>query len=343
MINALAFLLDQPPGALRAELATPRAMPVTPPAAPVGVPSELARRRPDIRAAEAQLHAATADIGVAVAAFYPTVQLNGGVGFDSLTLPKLWQANSLQYIFGPSIQLPIFNAGRLQNTVELREAQQQEAAITYHRTVLQAWHDVVNALVAHGFEQETPRPASGASRARPPGAGHRPNAATGRASTEYLNVLNAERTALLAEQRLARARPISASIWCNCSRRWAAAGKAPIRSWRRRKRLASGKPPPSDRPERIDRDPSADSWQLFAGEPIDDAVAAEACASSARNVFVFHDMADDRGVAAERMGAHRGEKFFRALPARRRRPACPRWRHRADRGRAVRRPPPLAF
>ncbi len=84
LINALGYLLDQPPGALRARLGSPRANPVSPAVVPVGVPSDLARRRPDIRAAEAALHAATADIGVAVAAFYPTVQLNGVVGLDSL-------------------------------------------------------------------------------------------------------------------------------------------------------------------------------------------------------------------------------------------------------------------
>ena len=201
LINALSFLLDEPPGALRPKLAAPRAMPVTPPSAPVGVPSELARRRPDIRAAEAQLHAATADIGVAVAAFYPSIQLNGVAGFDSLTLPKLWWASSLQYNFGPSIQLPIFNAGRLRSTVELRTAQQREAALTYHRTVLQAWHDVVNALTAHRLEQERrarlkaqvdhARVALDIARAR-----------YKQGVEEYINVLNAQRTQLLAEQKL---------------------------------------------------------------------------------------------------------------------------------------------
>ncbi len=203
MINALSFLLDEPPGALRPKLAAPRAMPVTPPAAPIGVPSELARRRPDIRAAEAQLHAATADIGVAVAAFYPTIQLNAVSGFDALTLPKLWQANSLQYAFGPSIQLPIFNAGKLQSTVELRTAQQREAALTYHRTVLQAWHDVVNALTAHRLGQEThARLSAQVEHARLALDIARSRYRQG--VEEYINVLNAQRTQLLAEQRLSQ-------------------------------------------------------------------------------------------------------------------------------------------
>ena len=114
----------------------------------------------------------------------------------------MWWASSLQYNFGPSIQLPIFNAGRLQSTVELRTAQQREAALNYHRTVLQAWHDVVNALTAHRLEQERharlraevdhARVALDIARAR-----YRQGV------EEYINVLNAQRTQLLAEQRLA--------------------------------------------------------------------------------------------------------------------------------------------
>jgi NodT family efflux transporter outer membrane factor (OMF) lipoprotein len=203
LFNALAFLLDQPPGALRSKLGSLRANPLSPPAVPVGVPSELARRRPDIRAAEAQLHQATADIGVAVAAFYPTVQLNGVVGLDSLTLSNLWKGNSLQYSAGPSISLPIFNAGRLQNTVELREAQQIEAAIAYRKTVLRAWHEVVNALVAHRLEQgRRARLAAQYSHARLALDIARSRYRDG--VTDFLNVLNGERTALQAEQQLAQ-------------------------------------------------------------------------------------------------------------------------------------------
>jgi outer membrane protein TolC len=125
--NALSLLLDEPPGSLWVELAPPRPAPPTTPRAPVGVPSELARRRPDIRQAEAQLHAATADIGVAVADFYPSVKLNGSVSFNALDLKNLWKGSSPQYVFGPSVSLPIFEGGRLKSALELRENQQQEA------------------------------------------------------------------------------------------------------------------------------------------------------------------------------------------------------------------------
>jgi NodT family efflux transporter outer membrane factor (OMF) lipoprotein len=199
-INALSLLLDQPPGALKAELARPHSEPASPPRVPLGIPSELARRRPDIRAAETQLHAATANIGVAVGAFYPTVQLNGTVGLDALDYTNLWKGSSLQYTLGPSISLPIFAGGRLRNTLELRDAQQQEAAIAYHKTVLQAWHDVVNALVAHRLEQDR--------RARLRAQADHSRQALDLARTRYndgvtdfLTVLDTERTLLQAEQQ----------------------------------------------------------------------------------------------------------------------------------------------
>jgi NodT family efflux transporter outer membrane factor (OMF) lipoprotein len=199
-INALSLLLDEPPGALQAELRRPRLVPPAPPRVPLGMPSELARRRPDIRAAEAQLHAATANIGVAVGAFYPSVQLNGTVGFDALDIKNLWKGSSLQYMVGPSVTLPIFAGGRLKSTLELRDAQQQEAAITYHKTVLQAWHDVVNALVAHRLEQNRrARLRAQADHSRQALALARTRYTDG--VTEFLSVLDAQRSLLQAEQQ----------------------------------------------------------------------------------------------------------------------------------------------
>jgi NodT family efflux transporter outer membrane factor (OMF) lipoprotein len=154
-INALCILLDEPPLALKSELSRVKPIPPAPPRVPLGIPSELARRRPDIREAEANLHAQTAGIGVAVAEFYPSFRLNANnVEYNALDLKKIFQASSLQYVLGPSVSLPIFDGGRLKSQLELREVQQQEAAITYHRTVLQAWREVVDALVAYRKEQQ---------------------------------------------------------------------------------------------------------------------------------------------------------------------------------------------
>jgi NodT family efflux transporter outer membrane factor (OMF) lipoprotein len=120
---------------------------------PIGVPSELARRRPDIRQAEAQLHAATADIGVAQANFYPSLTLTGSFGLQALQFNRAFNLNSNQYALGPSLTIPIFEGGQLRSTLELRKAQQQEAAVNFQKIVLQAWHDVDNALTAYQAEQ----------------------------------------------------------------------------------------------------------------------------------------------------------------------------------------------
>ena len=152
-INALGYLLGEPPQALRDELERSSRIPPVPPVVPIGVPSELARRRPDIREAEAQLHAATASVGVAVANFYPKVTLSAGLNFESLSFRDLGFWSARAYNFGPTISLPIFQGGRLRGQLQLNQAQQQEAAINYQKTVLQAWQDVDNALTAYGSEQ----------------------------------------------------------------------------------------------------------------------------------------------------------------------------------------------
>jgi NodT family efflux transporter outer membrane factor (OMF) lipoprotein len=206
-INALCILLDEPPLALKNELSRVKAIPPAPPRVPLGIPSELARRRPDIREAEANLHAQTAGIGVAVAEFYPSFRLNANIEYNALDLKKIFQASSLEYVIGPSVSLPIFDGGRLKSQLELREVQQQEAAIAYHKTVLQAWREVVDALIAYRDEEQRraslaeqvaySRSALDLSRTRYEAG-----------ATDFLTVLDAERTVLGAE--LAEAQSIAA-------------------------------------------------------------------------------------------------------------------------------------
>lgn len=152
-INAMSLLLGQPPNTLRTELATPHPVPPVPQRVPVGVPSELARRRPDIRQTEAELHAATANIGVAEANFYPQLTLTGSFGLQSLSFQHAFDLASKQYALGPGLTIPIFQGGQLRGALQLNQARQQEAAINYQKTVLQAWHDVDNALTAYKAEQ----------------------------------------------------------------------------------------------------------------------------------------------------------------------------------------------
>jgi NodT family efflux transporter outer membrane factor (OMF) lipoprotein len=202
LINAIGLLLGEAPAALTDKLVPPQAIPPVPPRVPVGLPSELARRRPDIRQAEAQLHAATANVGVAVGDFYPRFMLSGSAAIQSIQFADLadW-GHSNTYAFGPAITLPIFEGGRLTHTLELREAQQQEAAVTYQRTVLNALHEVDNALTAYQNEQrrserlqqavEQNRRALGLARDR---------YADG--LIDFLQVLDAQRSLLAAEQQL---------------------------------------------------------------------------------------------------------------------------------------------
>ncbi|WP_426816682.1 efflux transporter outer membrane subunit [Winslowiella sp. 2C04] len=153
-MNGLAVLLGKPPGALDAELNASKAMPKLPAAVPVGVPSQLARRRPDVRQAEANLHAATANIGVSVAQLFPSVSLTGELGVRNSHANYLDDWSSHFYSFGPSVSIPIFQGGRLVSSVKLARAQQASAALGYRQAVLTALQDVENALVSYRTDQQ---------------------------------------------------------------------------------------------------------------------------------------------------------------------------------------------
>ena len=171
-----------------------------PPRVPVGLPSELARRRPDIRQAEAQLHAATADIGAAKADFYPRLTLSGSVALQATQIKNLGFSAGT-YSFGPSLTVPIFEGGRLRGTLQLREAQQQEAAVNYQRTVLQAFTEVDNALIAYAAEQRRrDRLAEQVAQSRR--AFSLAQSQYRQGVTDFLQVLTAQRTVLAAEQQL---------------------------------------------------------------------------------------------------------------------------------------------
>ncbi len=149
LINAIGLLLGDPPRALEAELSRSQSLPRPPRKVPVGVPGTLVRRRPDVREAEAQLHEATAQTGVAVASFYPDLTLNGAASLESLRLTNLFSPTSGAFAVGPSISLPIFEGGQLRGALALRESQQREAAIFFQKTVLRAWKEVDDALTAY--------------------------------------------------------------------------------------------------------------------------------------------------------------------------------------------------
>jgi len=146
LINAIGLLLGEAPRALEAQLHRSRIIPRVPPKVPVGLPGTIVRRRPDIREAEARLHQATAQTGVAVANFYPDVTLNGAVNLDSLHVSNLFTPASTAFEVGPSISIPIFEGGRLRGALALSESRQREAAVFFQETVLRAWKEVDDAL-----------------------------------------------------------------------------------------------------------------------------------------------------------------------------------------------------
>lgn len=152
-INELSRLLGREPEALRAELDSAAPVPPLPAEVPIGVPADLARRRPDIREAEANLHAATAQSGVAVADLYPRLTLSAMGGFQSETASRLLEWASLFGSIGPTLQLPIFDRGRWK-TVRLYDVRAREAAAAYQLAVLKALHEVESAVAAFGADQE---------------------------------------------------------------------------------------------------------------------------------------------------------------------------------------------
>jgi len=129
---------------------------------PVGLPASLARRRPDIRLAEARLHAATAETGVAIAQLFPDVSLTGEVGLRADRAKYLTRWANMFYSFGPAVSLPIFEGGRLTANITLAKTEQAIAVVDYRKIVLNALEEVENALTAYRTD-EAARKAVGAT------------------------------------------------------------------------------------------------------------------------------------------------------------------------------------
>jgi multidrug efflux system outer membrane protein len=150
--NFLSILLGQNPGDI------PRGQSLTeqpePPEIPPGLPSELLERRPDIREAEEQLIAANAEIGVARAAYFPQISLNGTGGFQSSALSNLFTGPAGAWSFGASLTQPIFTGGKLRSGVRLAEARQKTAVLVYQQSIQTAFRSVSDALVAYRKTRE---------------------------------------------------------------------------------------------------------------------------------------------------------------------------------------------
>lgn len=206
----LDVLLGLQAGSLWDELANEKPIPNLPPEVLVGLPSELLRRRPDIRRAERELAAATAQIGAATADLYPRFSLGGTLGLQSISASDWFTGRSRFWSIGPTISWPVFDAGKIRAAIEIRNAQQEQALGQYEKTVLTAFQDVETSLVAYSKEQVRYRflvDAVAANRR----AFELANELYIRGLNDFLNVLIAQRALATSESDLAQSAATTAS------------------------------------------------------------------------------------------------------------------------------------
>ncbi|MCL5278485.1 MAG: efflux transporter outer membrane subunit [Planctomycetes bacterium] len=197
----LGLLIGTEPETLLQELSRASPMPPPPPAVPAGLPSDLLRRRPDIRRAERQLAAATAQIGVAVADLFPKLSLTGAYGYQSTTTSTLFSSGSQYWSVGPGLTLPLFRGGQIRGNIQVQRALEQQALATYENTVLTALQDVESSIAAYAEAQ-----AARASLARAVSANQEATQISQdlyeKGLTDFLNVLQSEGSLYQAQDRL---------------------------------------------------------------------------------------------------------------------------------------------
>jgi multidrug efflux system outer membrane protein len=200
--NSLSILLGDNPGPI------PRGRPLTeqpdPPTVPVGLPSELLERRPDIREAEENLVSANAEIGVAKAAFFPSISLTGLAGFESNALNNLFSHSQRIWNETGSLTQPVFAAGAIRSGMRLARAEQQQMLLTYRQTIMNAFQEVSNSLVAYQKGREF-REQQELFTAAADDTDHLSKILYQHGGASYLQVLTSENNAFAAELNLAQA------------------------------------------------------------------------------------------------------------------------------------------
>jgi len=199
----LGVLTGQGPDALLAKLADAKPLPALPETHGIGTPEQLLRRRPDVRSAERQLAAATARVGVAVADLFPRVSFIGRWGFDAASSGDLGSAGSETFAFGPSIQWAALDLGRVRQRIDQREAAANGALARYEQSVYRALEETDASLTGYAqalIKQQHLR--QGATSSAEAATLARARFDSGVA--DFLTVLDAERSMLEAEDRLAQ-------------------------------------------------------------------------------------------------------------------------------------------
>jgi NodT family efflux transporter outer membrane factor (OMF) lipoprotein len=200
-VHRLGVLLGEPPGSLAEELSSEAPIPTAPPQLLVGMPAEVLRRRPDLRRAERELAAATARIGEATAELYPRFALIGSVGFRAEDAEAMIDGTGAFWRLGPSVEWPIFAAGRLRANVRVQDARQAQALARYELALLGALEEVENALVRYAEEQARRFELARAVEANR-GAAELARRLHANGLAAFLDVLDAERSLLISESRL---------------------------------------------------------------------------------------------------------------------------------------------
>jgi multidrug efflux pump len=201
-IYRLGVLIGQPPTALVEELTMPMPLPGLPKLVAIGQPADLLRRRPDIRAAERSLAAATARVGVATADLFPRVTLLGSIGLQAGSFLNIGTGGSDTFSIGPNIFWAAFDLGRVRARIQAADARTEAALAQYEQQVLLALEETENSLVDFNRQQVRRNFLRTAARASERAAAlARLRYQTG--VTDFLTVLDAERTLLEAQDRLA--------------------------------------------------------------------------------------------------------------------------------------------
>jgi NodT family efflux transporter outer membrane factor (OMF) lipoprotein len=156
-MHQLAILIGQAPASLIGRLSGEGPELTIPQQIPINLPSDVLRQRPDIRATERRLAAATADIGVATADLFPKFSLAGLLGLQSKSLTDLISSGSRYWSIGPTVSLSLFDRGKVRAVIEVKNALRDQALAEYEGVVLNALGEVETALVTLCQEQETLR------------------------------------------------------------------------------------------------------------------------------------------------------------------------------------------
>lgn len=275
--NALSTLLGQPPGAIQTLLDGRKGIPTAPAEVAVSVPAELLRRRPDIRSAELSAAAQCARIGIAKADLYPSFSIFGEIGFQSsdqggvqsnhANFDNIFDSGSLFYSFGPQVQWPFFNYGRIENNIRVQDARFQQLLVNYKNAVLKAAQESEDALIGFLKAQEATAFVQNSARAAQRSVEialvqYREGA------VDYQRVLDTQRALLQEEIRLADSR---SSIATNLIALYKALGggwelrqgqpivaTGTLTEMQKRTNWGSLLPPPSPKPEDLKPLPAKD-------------------------------------------------------------------------------------